>query len=67
MNHRKHKQQENLNKPKKEIYMSYTNDPPDARCPYCGETNKSCSYVSSYARSMMRAGCGRKHNNEKKF
>ena len=37
MNHRKHKQAENARRPKKEKYNPYANDPPDAKCPYCGE------------------------------
>ena len=23
----------------------YANDPPDAKCPYCGESGKICSYI----------------------
>ena len=46
MNHRKHKQAENARRPKKEVYNPYANDPPDAKCPYCGESGKICSYIN---------------------
>ena len=63
MNHRKHKQQKNLNKPKKEVYKSFANDPEGAVCPYCGQKKKSCSNVDSLARAYARAAC--KKQNEK--
>jgi hypothetical protein len=57
MNHRKHKQSENVRRPKKEKYNSYVNDPPDAVCPYCGKSRKSCSYVNSVSRARARDIC----------
>lgn len=63
MNHKKHKQQRNLNKPKKENYNPYANDPPDAKCPYCGQSEKGCSYINSVSRGWMRGACAKKHNN----
>lgn len=62
MNHRKHKQAANLRKPKKEKYNPYANDPPDAVCPYCGQKQKSCSYVNSVSRGRARSACKKKHN-----
>ena len=61
MNHRKHKQAENL---KKKMYTpeGYINDPPDEKCPYCGEKNKSCSYVNSLSRAWARDVCRVKQN-----
>ncbi len=32
-------------------------DPPDAKCPYCGKSKKSCSYVDSLSRSWARDAC----------
>ena len=64
MNHRKHKQQKNLNRPKKEVYNPYANDPPDAKCPYCGQSKKNCSYVNSLSRAWARNICAKKHNNQ---
>lgn len=63
MNYRKHKQQKNLKKPKKEVYTSYANDPQDSKCPYCGQFGKSCSYVNSLSRAWMRGACAKRHNN----
>ena len=57
MNHRKHKQAENARRPKKEVYSPYANDPPDAKCPYCGKSGKSCSYVNSVSRARARDIC----------
>ena len=39
MNHRKRKQAENAKRPKKPIYKSYENDPPDAKCPCAKKHN----------------------------
>lgn len=64
MNHRKHKQQKNLNRPKKKVYNSYENDPLDAKCPYCEQSKKSCSYVNSLSRAWARSACAKKHNNQ---
>ena len=57
MNHRKHKQSENKRKPKKEIYNPYANDPPDAKCPYCGQSGKICSYINAVSRGWGRGAC----------
>ena len=65
MNHRKHKQAENARKPKKEKYNPYENDPPDAKCPYCGQSGKICSYINSVSRGWGRGACAAKHNNKK--
>ena len=54
MNHRKHKQAENARRPKKEVYNPYANDPPDAKCPYCGESGKICSYINALSRAWGR-------------
>jgi hypothetical protein len=62
MNHKKHKQQKNLNRPKKEKYNPYANDPPDAKCPYCEQKRKSCSYVNSLSRAWGRDACAKKHS-----
>jgi rRNA maturation endonuclease Nob1 len=62
MNHRKHKQAENARKPKKEKYNPYANDPPDAKCPYCGESGKICSYINSVSRGWGRGACKIKHS-----
>lgn len=43
----------------------YVNDPPGAKCPYCGEENKVCSYINSMARAYGRGACAKKHNNVK--
>jgi hypothetical protein len=45
----------------------YIDDPPDAKCPYCGEKQKSCSYVNSLSRAWARSACSKKHNGEKKY
>jgi hypothetical protein len=68
MNHRKHKQEENQKiKRNKEVYTpeGYINDPPGAKCPYCGEENKVCSYIDSMARAWGRQACAYKHKNVK--
>jgi hypothetical protein len=61
MNHRKHKQAENTRRPKKEVYSPYANDPPDAKCPYCGQSGKICSYVNSVSRGWGRGACKKKN------
>ena len=65
MNHRKHKQAENAKKPKKEKYNPYANDPPDAKCPYCGERKKGCSHINALSRAWIRSACAAKHKNIK--
>lgn len=39
----------------------YISDPPDAKCPHCGEKQKSCSYVNSLSRSWARSECAKKN------
>jgi hypothetical protein len=39
----------------------YIGDPPDAKCPHCGESKKSCSYVNSLSRAWARSACAKKH------
>ena len=39
----------------------YPNDPPDAKCPHCGEKGKPCSHVDSLARAYCRAACKKEH------
>ena len=41
--------------------FSYPNDPPDAKCPYCGEKGKPCSHVDSMARAYARGACKKKY------
>ena len=41
--------------------FSYRNDPPDAKCPYCGKKGQPCSHVDSLARAYCRAACRKKH------
>lgn len=43
----------------------YINDPPDEKCPYCGQKQKSCSYVNSVSRAWARDFCSRKYNHQK--
>jgi len=57
MNHRKRKQQQNWKRLKKEVYDPYANDPPDAKCPYCGQSGKGCSYINGLSRAWMRGAC----------
>ena len=40
---------------------SYPNDPPEARCPYCGEQGKPCSFIDSLARAYARGACKNKY------
>jgi hypothetical protein len=61
MHPRKHKQSKNARRPKKEVYNPYANDPPDSKCPYCGESKKGCSYVNSLSRAWARSACAKKN------
>jgi hypothetical protein len=61
MNHRKHKQSENLKKKKMYTPEGYLKDPTDAKCPYCGESDKSCSHLNSWSRSWARDACKKKN------
>ena len=62
MNHRKHKQTENIRNRKMYTPEGYLNDPPDAKCPYCGESKKGCSYVNSLSRAWARSSCAKKNS-----
>jgi len=64
MNHHKRKQTENQKKKRMYTPDGYISDPPDAQCPYCGEKQKSCSYVNSLSRAWARSACLKKHKNE---
>lgn len=61
MNHRKYKQKNNQNKRKMYTPDGYINDPPDAKCPHCGQKQKACSYVNSLSRAWARNFCKRKN------
>jgi hypothetical protein len=61
MNHRKYKQTENLKKKKMYTPEGYLKDPPDTKCPYCGESKKVCSYLNSWSRSWARDACKKKN------
>jgi hypothetical protein len=61
MNHRKRKQAENAKRPKKPVYNPYANDPSDAKCPYCGQSGKGCSYINSVSRGWIRGACKKKN------
>ena len=66
MNHRKYKQAENLKKKKMYTPEGYVGDPPDAKCPHCGESGKSCSHVNSLSRAWARSACAHKYNKKTK-
>jgi len=65
MNPRKHKQSENFKK-KKMTYTpdGYLKDPPDEKCPYCGKSGRSCSYVNSLSRAWARDACKKKNDKQ---
>jgi len=65
MNHRKHKQTDNIRNRKMYTPEGYLKDPPDAKCPYCGKSGKSCSHVNSVSRAWARDACKHKHKNIK--
>jgi len=44
--------------------FQYPNDPPDAKCPYCGEKGKPCSHIDNVTRAYARDIC-KKQNVEK--
>ena len=64
MHPRKHKQSKNLKKKKMYTPEGYLKDPPDAKCPYCGESKKGCSYVDSLSRAWARNICKKKYDKE---
>ena len=64
MNQRKHKQSENLKKKKMNTPEGYLKDPPDAVCPYCGKSGKSCSYVNSLSRAWAQDACKKKYDKQ---
>ena len=41
--------------------FKYPNDPPDAKCLYCGEKGKPCSHIDSMARAWARGACKNKY------
>ena len=41
------------------IVLSF--DPEDAKCPYCGEQGKPCSFIDSMARAYARGACKNKY------
>ena len=65
MNHRKHKQTQNLKKKRMYTPEGYIADPPDASCHYCGEKKKACSHVNSLARAWARGACKKKNGQDK--
>lgn len=60
MNHRKRKQRENLKKKRMYTPDGYIADPVDAKCPYCGKSQKPCSNVNSLSRAWARQACKKK-------
>ena len=64
MNHRKHKQSENIKNKKMHTPEGYLNDPPDAVCPYCEKSGRSCSYVNSLSRAWSRDACKKKNDKQ---
>jgi hypothetical protein len=64
MNYRKRKQAENQKKKRMYTPEGYVGDPPDAKCPYCGEKGKSCSNVNSLSRAWARDACSKKYNKQ---
>ena len=61
MNHRKRKQSENQKRKRMYTPDGYIGDPPDEKCPHCGEKQKSCSYVNSLIRAWARSACAHKY------
>lgn len=61
MNHKKYKQLKNQKKKRMYTPEGYINDPPDEKCPYCGQRKKACSYVNSLSRAWARDVCKRKN------
>lgn len=61
MNHRKRKQSENQKKKRMYTPEGYIADPPDSKCPYCGEKQKPCSHVNSLSRAWARSTCAHKY------
>jgi hypothetical protein len=62
MNHRKHKQSKNQKKKRMYTPEGYITDPPDAKCPYCGKSQKPCSHINSLSRAWARQACKKKNN-----
>jgi hypothetical protein len=61
MNYKKRKRLENQKKKRMYTPEGYISDPPDAKCPYCGKSGKSCSYVNSLSRAWSRDACLKKN------
>lgn len=64
MNPRKHKQSENLKNKRMYTPEGYLNDPPDAVCPYCEKSGRSCSYVNNLSRAWSRDACKKKNDKQ---
>lgn len=62
MHPRKHKQLKNQRKKRMYTPEGYINDPPDAKCPYCGKEKKPCSHINSLSRAWARQSCKKKNN-----
>ncbi len=43
----------------------YFNDPPGAKCPNCGKSNKICSYINGVNRAWGRMICEKKMKQKK--
>lgn len=65
MNHWKRKQSENQKKKRMYTPDGYISDPPDEKCPHCGEKRKACSYVNSLSRAWARSACAKKNKIDK--
>jgi hypothetical protein len=64
MNHRKRKQLQNQKKKRMYTPDGYISDPPDSKCPHCGKSGKSCSYVNSLSRAWARDACAKKNKKQ---
>ena len=40
---------------------NYPNDPPDAKCPFCGSSDAICSWIDSVPRSWARQACQKRN------
>ena len=40
---------------------NYPNDPPDAKCPFCGSSDAICSWIDSVPRSWARQACQKRY------
>lgn len=65
MNHRKHKQEQNQKKKRMYTPDGYLSDPPEAKCPHCGKSQKPCSHLNSLSRAWARQACEIKMRSKK--